>query len=241
MVFLSDALILLVPVLYALHGWKKGTLRALAGPFSLLTGLIIGFVYLHQSHNLWRATLIMVLCPLILGVILNVSLILWHKKIDKELPSGAGSKLCGACIGTLWGTAMTALVLILLVLLPGPSSSVNALQGHVRRSYFFKIVEHQIINRWPLFKNMEKTLEAARDPQGLQQVQALKEIRALQKDEKFQALLADPGIRRQLEENDIAGLLRNENFRAMLRDEALVEKFLDLYRKLSEEGLWQGP
>lgn len=132
----TDYIVLIVVGLSALHGWSRGFLRSLLGPFSLILGSIFSFFYFQRTHNLFLSLLLCVLGPLLLNILF--ALFLGGKKTTSEdQPISSNSRALGALFNVSWNAGLLILFLFCILMIPANVFGLTKIQDDIRRSVAF--------------------------------------------------------------------------------------------------------
>lgn len=237
MLNMTDAVVRLAILYFAVRGFFKGFLQTLIPPISLLVGLVTSFYFYSQGKDLFKTMLVSIICPIVVNILLSLSLKFWKTTFGQNASPSWGSRTAGALVSVFWSGIYLALCLILIVILPDlPFEKFRNIQKDVSASQSYQVVKNLTQNIKPLAAlNTKDVFEILQNPEKMQQVEKTEEFKQLLDDRAFKEFLSDPEIATQLQNQDINSLMNNPQFQALLRDQNLFKKILALDQRIIEE------
>ena len=150
-------------------GWRKGFLKTLLGPISLVIGCIMAFVYYQRTHNITTSLLICFFSPFVLKFLASIFLKLWHKAVNNNDPLSTSSRLMGSGISILWGGSYFVILYIMIAMVPLRIPWFEKIQSDVTSSHSYAFIEHWVINKIPgASLDIKKITELLEDPSKLE-------------------------------------------------------------------------
>jgi len=234
---ITDIIVGLVLAVYFLNGMRKGLIRTLLGPISLIIACFIAFIYFHQTKNLIISLLISIIGPVIISITVIILLKFWNKFRKKESSLTKLSRLVGGCISLFWSGIIIALVLLFISIFPMTIGKLKTVQNNVITSNSYRAVFYLKKQLFPKVNiEIQKLIEVLDDPKKLKKIQQTQSYQDLMADKKFQELIDDQETIKQLKEKDMAKLFTNRKLLAIMKDPELLKKFLALHQEiLSDE------
>lgn len=235
MISITDGIILLMLLISFWSGWQKGLLRIILGPLSLLAGTVASYLYYSCTHNFLISVLIGLLGPIVLNFTLTVGLAVWNKTVNNNQKANILSRAGGGILNLLWTAGLSALVLVLLAILPSHFFGLDKIRADLDRSIAYSLVQQFIQDKVPSQKRMDNMLNIF-DPAQLKNIEDTKEYKNVMEDKKVQAILSNEETMKQIQRKDFAKLLSNPEFLKIFQDDHLMKNILDLNMRLLKAG-----
>ena len=115
---ITDAIVAVILIYSSWDGWRRGFLRTLLGPVSLLLATIVSYFYYNFTHDFLKSLLIGLIGPFVLNIILAVVLTLWNKTVNQNQKANNFSRAWGGLFNLVWMGGIILLTLVLLVFMP---------------------------------------------------------------------------------------------------------------------------
>ena len=229
-------IIVLVWFLFLLSsGWRKGLLRTLIGPLSLLINIAACYFYFQKTHNLIGTAVAMLLGPFVISCCLFLIIFFWHVNFDKGVPPVFLSRFLGSTLNLVWGSGIAVSSILMVAILPTASPRLSTFKNYVMSSHAYALTEKFIKNKIPLFRQAETVIKTSQDPQELAKFQSEPEFRALYFDPKIQKFLTDRETSNQIQNHDMKGLLSNPVFLNLWQDPELLTKLIKLSQRIAQK------
>lgn len=250
MLTLTDGVVLILLLYYGLTGWRKGFLRSLLGPFSLLVCIYAAAAYFQKTHNIFLSFSISFFGPFVINFLGSAIIRLIRIAGGQgDRPAGLLSRMLGASCNFLWGSAMITLMILLLSLSPVNFSQLAQLKADVSNSRTFAFLSGKLQTYLPGMVAQpqlpvqrsgprvspgpsESALADQQLPGSQFLVEEIPEAKAILEDERVKAMIADPEVAQLIKEKNYMQLLNNPKFTKILEDPQLVMKFLEIHRKM---------
>ncbi len=235
---ITDSIMLAALLYFFYRGWRKGALRTLLGPITLIAGFCAAFIYYQQTRNIPISLLICFLGPIALKIFISLMLKIWDKATDKKVPLSIFSRLFGSLFSILWSGSYIVLFIISIGLLPMRFGWLEKIQDDVAASKSYTIID-QFMKSWiPATSGDIKKLTAIfQNPDKLQQFQSTKEFKALMTDDNLKEIFSDKEIVEQLQNKDYGKLLTNPKIQSIFQNEQVLKKMFALNKKIMTERL----
>ena len=219
------------------NGWRKGFLKTLLGPISLIAGCLIGYSYYQKTQNMAVGLAICVLSPFIINILASIILKLWNKAVNSDIPPSMISRLSGSAFSILWGGGYLAMMLILVAVMPLRFGWFEKAQDDVLGSRSYALISERAGDKIPGgFFDIKKIAGVLRDPAKLKEFESTEEFKALREDARLKEFFSDEETADQVRNKDYRGLLSNPKMQAVFRDKELLKKIFALNKKIAEES-----
>ena len=215
-------------------GWRKGLLRTLVGPLSLIISAASCSFYFQETHNFIGVIAGMFLGPVVVSMALSLLISLWHININKGVPPEFFSRLSGSVCNLFWGAGIAVSTLLAVAIIPAGSPRISALKTRVTSSYAYKLTEALVKDKIPLIEQAETVIKTSQNPQEMAKFQSQPEFLALYYDRKIQKLLSDKETLDQIQNRNIKSLFSNPTFLALWQDPELLTKMMELSKRIAE-------
>lgn len=230
---ITDYILLAVVILSTTHGWRRGFLRSILGPFSLVACLIFSFFYFQITHNFLVSLLLCVFGPILLNILLALFLGLWSKP-PKDESLSLLSRMLGAFFSLSWNTALLILFLAWILLIPADVWGFKKIQDNISRSRSL-LIFNQLLPIPPV-DHFQNTWRAIHDPAQRKDIESSPEYKAISEDKKIRAILADETLIEEIRKGEIAKVIGNPKIQEIFQDPELLKKFLALESSLLRKG-----
>jgi uncharacterized membrane protein len=230
--------IILVILLYLFYkGWRRGFLKTLLGPISLMAGCIMGFVYYQKTANMALSLVISILSPFLINMLASVLLRLWHKTVNADEPLSLLSRLCGSGISISWGGSYAAITLILIgVSPPLPFKWFDHIRQDVTTSKSYALIDHWLEDKIPATLDIKKITDVLSDQNKLEEFRSSQEFQDVMTDGRLEDIFADHEVAELIRDKDYVKLLTNPKMRVIFQDKDLINKIMALNKKVVESA-----
>lgn len=236
MLTITDYILLIVTAVSACNGWRRGFLRSLAGPLSLVVCSIFSFLYFQKTHNLLLSLLLGALGPFLLNIILSSFLGIWQKTANENKPISPSSRILGGFFNGSWNICILILFLILILLTPANLFGLTKVRNDISHSLTFSFLNQFMPDHRPLLDHFPNTARVFQDPLKLKAVESSQEYQDLMHDDKIQNILSDKNLIEQIRQGEVAKVLNNPKIQEVSQDQELIKKFFALEKNLLKES-----
>jgi len=232
----TDLVVLLLLIFFTYRGWRKGLLRSLIGPVSLVICGMIAMIHYDLNKNLVTSLTIAIIGSVVLSIVAMIVLSLMRLTVDKEYRDYIfwGSRLLGSIFNLIWKGAIISSILLSLAMLPTHIFGLHKLHTDVVESVSYSVA-HRLISKIKPAKEAAETLDLLNDSHYLDKLSSTDEYEKLMKDEKIQELRNDPEVAEMMDNKDIAGLMSNPKIIELLQDDEFMLKINELSRKAYQQ------
>jgi len=232
----TDLVVLLLLIFYIYRGWRKGILRSLIGPVSLVICGMIAMIHYDLNENMITSLSIAVGGAFILTILLSVVLSLMRLTVDKEYRDYVfwGSRLLGSIFNLVWKGALLGFFLIALSLIPSNLFGLQKAHDDIVGSFSYSVA-HRLTSSIKPTKELMETFDLINDSHYMDKLAETDEYEQLMNDEKIQELREDPEIAKMMDEKNISGLMSNPKIIEMLQDDEFMLKINELSRKAYQQ------
>ncbi len=232
----TDSITFILSFILMLRGASRGVLRSLTGPFSILIATIVSIIYFQKTQNMFISLMIGLIGPLVLGIFFNILLKIGAAATGEVKHPTMPSRLAGAMLTLIWGWVFIIFTLILLMVIPDVSGTMAAVRKDVSRSISFKVVK-PFEDRF--FASAQKyTSASSGESSGA-------DVRALAEDPRFQQVLQDPEIKKDIDAHDLGRLMSNPKMmdlvKQIMADPKTMKKVLALYQSQTQDQSPKNP
>ena len=238
--WLAGLLLLVLMVRGGMRGFRRGPLRQLAGPFSLVVGCLVGAWFgpdlghqlLHGTTYPWllRGATGMLVLALLAGLLTYA--ICWRLGKLPEGQTEAESPLAGAIIGCWTGILYFILMLLGLATI---ASVVELIERPEQAALSWSVTTRNELAQTPLTgwlrtwtplpERQKRTILSVKmlmaDPEARRRLMAMPEMRALAAHPSVYQAWEDKGVRELLNNKDLGKFIDHPKIRAILADEEL--------------------
>jgi uncharacterized membrane protein required for colicin V production len=216
-------------------GWRKGFLKTLLGPVSLIAGCLIGYHYYEKTQNIAVGLAICIISPFIITILASIILKIWHKAVNSDIPPSMISRLSGSAFSILWGGGYLAMMLILIAVAPFRLGWFEKVQNDVLKSRSYALIIAQVGDKIPNeFLDIKKVVSVLQDPAKLERFASTEEFKALKADTLLKEISDDKEIAEQIRNKNYRELLSNPKMQAVFQDKELLKKIFALNQKIAE-------
>ena len=229
---MTDLITLILSIFFLIRGAARGFLNSLLVPISIIAATIISIIYFQVTKQIITSLIIGLVGPLCIHLLLKFLLKTWAIATNSEIKPGFLSRLGGAIITFIWGWIFIIFALILIAVLPPWGDTLTAVHEDVIKSasYFFaKPISENF------FASSQQNVTALTTPT------ANLDAKTLAEDPRFQQVLKDPEIQKEIDEKDFPKLISNpkiiELTRQIMGDPATMKKVLAAYSNQQENKI----
>lgn len=222
---MTDNITFILSSLFLIHGALRGFMRSLLVPFSIIVATIISIIYYQITQEMILSLAIGLIGPFLLHLLLKSLLKKFAKATNTDIkPAGFLSRLGGALLTFAWGWVFIFFALILLAALPPWGKTLTAVHNDVTQS-----VSYSMAQPWG-----ERFFTASKqDLAVVPNTASSNNARSLAEDPRFQQVLQDPEIQKEIDAHDIVKLMSNPKMmdltRQIMSDPATMKKIMALY------------
>jgi len=236
---ITDYIVLVVVSLSTLNGWRRGFLRSLLGPLSLVVCSVLSFVYFQKTHNLFWSLLLCILGPLLLNILLALLLRSGQKTDEEGQSISSGSRILGALFNLSWNTGILILFLVWILMIPANVFGLAKIHSDINGSMTISLLNQRLPNHLPLVDHFQNTWRVLNNPKERKMIESSLEYKAIAQDEKIQGILADQNLIGQIHRGEMTKVLSNPNIQEIFQDKELIKKFLALENSILRKELPQ--
>jgi uncharacterized membrane protein required for colicin V production len=222
----TDFIIFFLNIFFLMRGASRGFMKSLLGPFSIIVATILSIIYYQNTKDLIVSLLIGLIGPLLLHLLLKFLLKAWANATNTNIGPNFISRLTGAILTLLWGWVFIILTLLLVVVLPPWGKTLTAVRSDVTGSgsyYYIAKPLGKIFFAAPK-QNIAPATNAPSNP----------DVKSLADDPRFQKILQDPDIQKEINAHDMVDLMRNPKIMALtqqiMNDPATMKKLFAVYQ-----------
>ena len=223
----TDLILFFISILFLIRGASRGFLNSLVGPFSIILTTILSIIYYQQTNDVITSLLIGLIGPMLLYFIIKLLLRSWTLATNSGISQpNFLSRLAGALLTLAWGWIFIVFTLILLAVMPPWGKALTAVNQDVLRSRTYRVIKPlgECFFTAPK-KNVPATPSAS--------TTASDDAKSLAQDPRFQAVLQDPEIKKDIDAHDLVKLMSNPKMmdltRQIMSDPATMKKVMALY------------
>jgi uncharacterized membrane protein required for colicin V production len=218
------------------NGWRKGFLKTLLGPISLIAGCLLGYFYYQKNQNIATGLAICTISPFFIHIAASLLLKLWHKAVNSDIPPSRASRLSGSAFSIVWGGGYLAIMLILISVIPLQVEWFERVQNDVLASRTYALISDRVGDKIPKgLLDIKKVTSILQDPAKLEKFESTEELQALREDSRFKALVDDEETAEQIRNKEYHKLLTNPIMRDIFQDEELLKKIFALNQRIADE------
>jgi len=222
----TDIVTLILSIFFLIRGASRGFMHSLTGPFSIIVTTIISIIYYQTTEDMIASLIIGLIGPLLLNLLLKFLLKAWVKATNTDIKPNFLSRLGGSILTLIWGWVFIIFTLILLTVLPPWGETLTAVHNDVTKSNSYLIAA----------KPLEETFFAASKNN---------DAKSLAEDPRFQKILQDPDIQKEIDAHDIVKLMRNPKMmdlvQQIMRDPATMKKIMAIYKSQAQPQAAKNP
>ncbi len=219
---MTDIVTFLLSFYFLIRGASRGLMNSLMGPFSIIVTTVLSIIYYQSTKDIIATLLIGLIGPLILNLFLKFLLKTWIKSTNRDIRPGFLSRLSGSFLTLIWGWVFIVFTLILLAVLPPWGKTLTAIHDDVSTSGSY-------IN---IARPLGKALFAAskQNAPAATREASSRDVKLLAQDPRFQKILQDPDIQKEIDAHDIGKLMRDPKMldfvQQIMNDPATMKRLL---------------
>ncbi len=232
---ITDYITIAAFLYFFFSGWRKGFLKTLLGPLSLVVGCLAGFAYYQKTQNMAIGLGISILGPFVFNILASILLKIWHRKVNDSAPPSKTSQMSGGTLSLLWGGSYLILIIVMIAIAPFNFKWFKKAQNDVLASKTYALVQQQAGDRFPnTILDIKQVTSILEDPKKLKQFQSTEEFKSLSEDKSLKDLLTDEETADQIKNKDYSALLANPKMQNVFQNKELLKKIFDLNKKIAE-------
>jgi hypothetical protein len=234
---MTDFIVFMLLLFYLAHGWYIGFLRSILTPACFILCVLFAVINFDLNYNIVHSSLIVILGTFILSTIMRTFLLLMRRTVDKEFRNYVfwGSRLLGSIGSVCWRGVVTAVILLLVTLMPAQSNNMADLQNDILKSRAYSLVYQYGLDRVPIARHVVLTLSIFKDPAKTRQLSEMREFQAFFGNPNVKSLMADPNLTNALNKKNFLALLSNPYLKSVLFDQYLMKTLSNLSEKIYRE------
>ena len=214
-----DIITFILSILFLIRGASRGFMRSLLVPSSIIVATIISIIYYQGTGNLITSLILGLIGPLFLNLLFKSLLPSESAKLaiitDTKIKLSFFSRLGGSILTLIWGWVFIIFTLILFTVLPPWGETLTAIHNDVGNSASYGYIA----------KPLEEIFFAAPKQNN--------DAKSLAEDPRFQKILQDPDIQKEIDAHDIVKLMKNPKMmdlvQQLMSDPATMKKVFALY------------
>ncbi len=237
MLNMTDYITLGAFLYFFFNGWRKGFLKTLLGPISLIVGCLIGYSHYQKTQNIGAALAICIISPFIFTFLASIILKLWNKTVNSDIPPSTVSRLSGSAFSLLWGGGYLVIMMVLIAVSPLKFGWLETAQNNVLASRSYALITERFGDKIPSgFLDIKKVTAVLQNPAKLEAFESSPEFKALRSDARLKELFSDKKTAEQIVNKDYGGLLSNPKMQAVFKDKELLQKLFALNKRIADEA-----
>jgi uncharacterized membrane protein required for colicin V production len=230
---MTDNIAFILSFLFLIHGASRGFILSLMVPFSIIVATIISIVYYQITKDMIVTLALGLIGPFLLHFLLKLLMKTLAKAGNVDIKPGFLSRLGGAILTFAWGWVFIFFTLILLAALPPWGKFLTDVHNDVTQS-----VSYSLAKPWG-----EDFFAAPKQNQpAIANTPSSNDAQSLAEDPRFQAVLQDPEIQKEIDAHDIVKLMSNPKMidltQQILRDPATMKKIMSIYSRQEKPQSW---
>jgi uncharacterized membrane protein len=208
------------------RGAMRGFINSLIFPLSIIAATIFSAVYFKMTNDMIISLAIGLIGPFLLCFLLKFIFKIWVQAINSDITQPVLiSRLAGAILTFVWGWVFIIFTLILLAVLPPWEGVLKGMHDDVTKSASYLTIAKPIQET---FYTTSKQTSV-----GLNGASANDDAKSLALDPRFQRILQDPEIQKEINAHDIAKLMSNPKMmnlvQQIMSDPDTMKKVMALY------------
>ncbi len=217
---MTDIVTFLLSFYFLARGASRGLMNSLIGPFSIIVTTVLSIIYFQSTKDIIASLALGLIGPLFLGFFLKFLLKTWARATNREIKSGFLSRLAGAILNFAWGWIFIIFTLMLLAVLPPWGKALTAIHDDVRNSGTYIYIADPLGKVMFAAPQQNAATATIKDPN--------QDIKLLAQDPRFQKILQDPDIRKEIDAHDIGKLMSDPKMidfvQQIMNDPATMKK-----------------
>jgi hypothetical protein len=199
-------------------------MNSLLGPFSIIAASILSIIYYQITKEMMISLAIGLVGPLLFLLILKSILKIWTKATHTDIKPAFFSRLAGSILTLIWGWVFIVFTLILLSVLPPLGKPLAAMHNDVIKSMSYCRLAQPLKG---IFFAAPKRQDTVVTSNAL-----IFDSKSLAEDPRFQKILQDPEIQKEIDARDFVKLMSNPKMIALtqqiMSDPATMKKVMAL-------------
>ncbi len=234
----ADWIIIAFLLLFFLNGIRKGLVKILIGPLALIIATIFSYFYYIKTKQIVPSLLIGLLGPFILEIMFHLLLKFWQKAVSAPQSISIPSRVGGGAISLIWGAALSALTVVLIMVLPKELPYLKSFQSQINNSWIYNSVSRWQKKSHPKLQipSFDQQMAALADPKKTETLQSSPEFMALINDPDMQKIFQDEETVKQIQSKDFTKLLTNPKVLELMQNEELLKKMMGLQQKMLQDS-----
>lgn len=234
-----DIIILILLVYYFWRGWRKGFLRSILGPISLIIGGIMSYVYYQNNpEKILIALGISIVGPVIFVVTLSLLMKIWTKATSEDGKMSVLNRLMGSAFSIIWSGGMLLLVFMLIMLVPGHMPYIGKVHQYLYGTQTYAVISHFTGNTLARGESgTSPMIQFLENPEKFEYLSNTKEFKNVMGHNKIKEIPSDPDIVQDIQDKNVGKLLTSPKMQSIMGDKDLIKNFFSLQKKIMEESL----
>lgn len=230
----TDAIVLVLFLFFFWSGWRKGLLRSILGPLSLLLCSVAGIVYYDVSGNMFKAATIALAGSFILAFVIRILLFMGRATADKQYRDQTFivSRILGGLLNLAWKGTIVLAVIFFTTLVPLNLPTLKTIKDDINSSKTLAYLNLYALSKTGKVRDAMKVFDVLKDPSKFETVTATKEYRAFATNPKVKEAFSDQDVVKLVEDRNVSQLLTHPKIKDLLRDEEVMKDFSDLVKKI---------
>jgi hypothetical protein len=239
---ITDYVVLAAVLLFGFLGARKGVLKTILGPISLLITSLFAFIYYKTTDDLTVTLVIAILGPFVLKLLFSLIIAIFNKIANKKEKISVPGQLLGALISIIWSVTILVFSIYLATLIPLNNPLINKVQNDIFSSRTYALLNKLTGNKASSSaKKMSRLTDALKDPESLKKLEVSPEYLKLKQNEIFQELLKDEKTVKQLQEKNIAALMQNPKIQELLKNKEFINALFELNKSMINNATKNAP
>ena len=220
----TDFITFFLSLLFLARGALRGFMQSLTVPFSIIVATIISVIYYQITKDIILSLIIGLIGPFLLHLLLRILLKSFAKATNTEIKPNSISRLGGALLTLAWGWVFIAFTLILLAVMPPWGKTLLDIHNDVLKSASYGMIKPWGESLWGGSKQ---------DVPPVASAPLNDNAKSLAEDPRFQEVLQDPEIQKEIDAHDMVKLMSNPKMldltRQIMSDPTTLKKVMALY------------
>jgi len=221
---MTDTIALFLSIYFLIRGAARGFLNSIIFPLCIIATTALSIVYYQLTKELILTLIIGIAGPFLLFFLFKLIISKALKAVNSEIKPSLLSRLGGALLTLAWGWVFISCTVLLLAVLPCWGKTMTFIHNDVTKSasYFFA-------KPWgesffgPSIKNTKTDKGTASENAA----------KSLANDPRFQILMNDPEIQKEIDAHDMVKLMSNpkmiELTQQIISDPETMKKVMAIY------------
>jgi hypothetical protein len=241
---ITDLITFFISLYCLIRGSLRGFMNTLINPFSIIVTTFLSIIYYQNTKDWVMASIIGILGPFLMTFLLKFLLRSWAKATNNDIKPNFLSRLGGSLLTLAWAWLIIIFILILLTVLPPWGATGKNVHNDVTGSASYRLIAQPLekrfldaikINDPGLSSNVSTILSASSKPAvpGPMDPASVNEAKTLAQDPRFQKILQDPEVQKEINAHDMVKLMSNPKMmdltKQILNDPATMKKVMQIY------------